>query len=126
MSNDVFIEVDVKALRRALREAEKDVKEIRAANKSAGEVIEQDSRSHTVPKLTRKLMRSIRNAPTTKLARVRAGGARAPYAGVVHYGDPNRGHEANEFFHESASRKWQKVRAAYVKYVEEIGKKISS
>ena len=62
-------------------------------------------RAANPPVLSGRLSGTIRAGRGKTKAVVRAGGARAPYAGVVHYGWPARNIAPNQFLTEALSRR---------------------
>jgi len=126
------IKVDgAKELRRSIKKMEsKDLKDnLKAANKEAAEVVSERAKTSTVPVDSGNLRKAIRALGSQSKGQVKVGGARGntrDYAGVVHYGDRNRGIEPQPFLHEAASDKWEEVRAAYEKAMNDIAGKLSS
>lgn len=96
--------VRVEGLRTTLRAMQKagaaaeDMKELMH---SIGTLVVQAA---TPPVLTGRLSTTLRAGRGKTKAVVRAGGARAPYAGVVHYGWPARNIPANPFLTEALQR----------------------
>lgn len=101
-------------LRRTMRKAGMDVKELTAINKRAAAVVAGASKGLAPigKPSTRKgrgrrkapgsLQRSIRAGATTKAGVIRAGGARVPYANVQHWGWPKRNIKATHFVSDAA------------------------
>lgn len=69
-------------------------------------------RSATPPVLTGALSLTLRAGRGKTKAVVRAGGARAPYAGVIHYGWPARNIPANPFLTTALQRQRPAILAA--------------
>lgn len=101
-------------LRRSMRKAGMDVKELTAINKRAAMVVTAAAKARAPigkpgarrgrgrPKAPGSLQRSIRPGATTKAGVIRAGGARVPYANVQHWGWPSRGIRPKFFVSEAA------------------------
>jgi len=103
--------------------------ELKKANKEAAELVADRAKSATVPVDSGNLKKAIRALGSKTKGQVKAGGARGgtrDYAGIVHYGDPNRGLEPQPFLHEAASDKWKEVREAYESAMNKIARKLSS
>lgn len=84
------VRVSVKGLSRTLRAlsaAGADAQDMKDLMHEIGMTV---VRSATPPRRTGTLANTLRAGKGKTKAVVRAGGARAPYAGVVHYGDPAR------------------------------------
>lgn len=79
----------VRALRSALRKAGQSLDDLRTVNASAARVVETAARGQ-VPVRSGRLKGSLRSSGTKTAGIVRAGGARVPYAGVIHWGWPRR------------------------------------
>lgn len=86
---------------RAMEAAGADSEEMKSLMHSLGMVV---VRSANPPALTGTLAATLRAGRGKTKAVVRAGGARAPYAGVVHYGWPARNIPDNEFLTEALNR----------------------
>lgn len=79
-------------LRRALRRAAVDLKDLTAANRRAAQIVTRRARQ-TAPigkDENGHIRETIRAGATQRLGLIRAGNAALPYAGVVHYGDRKR------------------------------------
>lgn len=81
---------------RALAQAGAESESMRDLMHSLGMVVVQAARPRT-PVLDGRLQGTIRAGRGKTKAVVRAGGARAPYAGVIHYGWPARNIKASAF-----------------------------
>jgi hypothetical protein len=86
---------------RALSKAGADAQDMKDLMHSIGNLV---VRAAKVPVLTGRLSGTVRAGRGKTKAVVRAGGARTPYAGVVHYGWPARNIEPNEFLVEALNR----------------------
>jgi hypothetical protein len=80
--------VQVKGLNQVVRSLERfgvEVSDLKSAFRKIGNLVVDDARPRTNP-LTGRLAGSIRASNSKNKSLVRAGGARIPYAGVIHYG----------------------------------------
>lgn len=103
-----------KELRRSMRAAGMDLKDLTAINRRAASIVATAARARApIGKPSRRsgrgrrkapgsLQRSIRPGATTKAAVIRAGGARVPYANVQHWGWPRRNIAPTYFVSEAA------------------------
>lgn len=95
------VRVKVVGLRKTVRALEKagaDTQDMRDLMHSIGNIVVKGANP---PQLTGKLGNTIRAGRGKTKAVVRAGGARAPYAGVIEYGWPARNIEATHYLTES-------------------------
>lgn len=74
-------------LRAACKRADVDLDDLREAHAAAARIVEGAARGR-VPTRSGTLAASLRSSGTKTAAIVRAGGARVPYAGVIHWGWP--------------------------------------
>lgn len=98
--------VQVKGLREVVRSLEKfgvEAADLKAAFKKVGNVVVNDAQQNA-PTLTGRLSGSIKASNTKNKSIVRAGGARIPYAGVIHYGGYH-GIEAHPFLTDAVQNK---------------------
>ena len=117
-----------KELRKAIRKAESSdlKKKLRGAYKSSAGVVSTRAKQLT-PVQSGDLRNSIRPLGTQTRAQIAAGkGKTRDYAGVIHYGDPHRGIEAQEFIHEAMSDEWRQVTDFFVNAMNEISKELST
>lgn len=98
MSGAFQVEGDER-LRATLQEAGDQLGDLSAAAKRAGDVVVSAARSRA-PSRSGRLASSLFPVVTADGVRV---GARAPYAGVVHWGWPARGIRANPFLSDAAT-----------------------
>lgn len=83
--------VRIDGLRETVRSLERfgvEAADLKSAFKGIGNMVVQEAVSMT-PVLTGRLAASIRASNTKNKSEVRAGSARIPYAGVIHYGGYN-------------------------------------
>lgn len=76
-------------LRSTLRRAGGDLQDLRAANRTAVEIVRPVAAA-LAPKRTGKLTATLRTGATVKAGILRAGRKSVPYAGPVHWGWPSR------------------------------------
>ncbi len=88
-------------LRRSLRRAGLDMTELRAVNQRVGAVVVNRA-TRTAPERTGLLASTIRAGAAQTNAAIRAGRARVPYAGPIHWGWPARGIAAQPWLSEAA------------------------
>lgn len=96
---------------RSLQNAGVEVNDLKGASKKAGNVVVDESKT-LVPELTGRLMNSIRASNTKNQSIVRAGGAKVPYAGVIHWGGYHN-IEPHPFLTEALNNKNQEVLTVY-------------
>ncbi|MBD8466791.1 hypothetical protein IFU30_10980 [Plantibacter sp. CFBP 8798] len=84
---------------------------------SIGNIVVQAA---NVPSLTNRLAGTVRAGRGKTKAVVRAGGARAPYAGVVHYGWPARNISPQPFLSQALQSERSDIFAALEQGIEEI------
>jgi hypothetical protein len=118
-------------LSRALKAADPALlKELKAENKRLAGMVADTAQSH-VPVRSGRLRASIRAGSTQKSGTVKAGGARVPYAGPIHFGwfvrkDPARGGpiKPNPFLYRALDERRDEVFAAYTEAVKRIAAKV--
>ena len=119
-----------KELRRALKNADKELKQdLKAANKAAAQTVADAAKSRHVPVDSGNLKAAISALGSATKGTVKAGkksNGTQDYAGVIHYGDPNRGRAPQPFLHDAMSDEWDVVYAAYEKALKKITDKLSS
>jgi hypothetical protein len=115
--------VNVKGLNRVLRNLEKsgaDATDMKDLMHEIGMIV---VRAAQPPTRTGRLAGTIRAGRGKTKAVVRAGGARAPYAGVTHYGNPYRNTSAEPFLVTALRRERGAVLDALAKGIEDILRK---
>lgn len=114
-------------LRRALRLAgvKLDQDALKKAHLEAAEIVARQAR-YEVPVDTGKLAGTIRAAGTKTKGVVRAGFARVPYAGPIHFGWPARNIAPQPFLYEAADQRVAEVVVVYGARVREIAAEITS
>lgn len=93
--------------------------DFRAANLEAAQTVAGDATSR-VPVLTGRLQASIRASATPKAGVVRAGFARLPYAGVIHFGWPRHNIAPNPFLYDALDARSAEVFEVFRKRLETI------
>lgn len=102
VSRSAGIEVEGAArLRRTLRRAGDDLQDLRAAHAAAANIAASASAA-LAPKRTGTLADTVRGSGTKTAGVLRAGFAKVPYAGPIHWGWPARHITANPFLSDGA------------------------
>lgn len=117
------VRLRVSGLRRTVRDLERagaDTQDMRQLIHSVGMVV---VRAASAPVRSGKLDATIRAGRGKTKAVVRAGGARAPYAGVIHYGWPARGIQAQPFLLDALQAQRAAVLQTIDQGIEEILRK---
>jgi len=114
----------IRELQRELRKLEdKDLKNaLKDANRQAAQVV-SDEAQNTVPRLTGHLARSIRAGGGNREAVVRAGGARVPYAGPIHFGWRARNITPQPFMYQAQDKRRAEVIRTYEQAMDSLAKK---
>ena len=94
---------------RKLSAAGADAEDMRTLMHSLGQIVIDGA---NIPIRTGRLDTNVRSGRGKTKAVVRAGGARVPYAGVIHYGDPARGIRAQPFLTDALQARHAQVFAA--------------
>lgn len=107
-------------LRRTLAKAGIDLAELKATNAKVAGIVATRGRGMAPVGPTGRLAGSVRPSGTKTQAVVRAGFARIPYAGPIHWGWPKRNIEAQPFLSEAATATeatWQDV---YMTFIDNV------
>lgn len=104
-------------LRASMKRAGEDLGELKNAHR---EVASQVARATQPPRLTGRLAGNVRPGASATAAMVRAGGARVPYAGPIHWGWPARGIAAQPFIVDAAQRTETEWTATYQADVDRL------
>jgi hypothetical protein len=96
--------------------------DMKNAHREAAEVVAQKA-VQLVPRRSGNLAATIRSAGTQKSGRVRAGFARVPYAGPIHFGWPQRGISPQPFLYNALDARRGEVLATYERNLEQIKRK---
>ena len=108
----------VRELNRKLTAAGKDTTQMSALMHRLGNIVIANAR---VPRLSGDLAGTLRAGKGKTKAVVRAGYARrGAHAGVVHYGDPHRGHRAQPFLTDALKRSQSRVIAELTTGIDQI------
>ena len=89
-------------LRRTLKAAGDDLSDLTKVNATISRYVAACGAAAMAPRRTGRLAGSLRGSQAKASATVRAGGARIPYAGVIHYGWPRRHIRAQPFLVDAA------------------------
>lgn len=92
---------------------------LKDANKEAAEAVAKTARGE-VPVVSGKLRDSIRAAGTLRAGIVRAGKAKVPYAGPIHFGWPSRHIIPNPFLYDALDKRKSDVIEIFVDRVEKV------
>lgn len=111
-------------LRRSLKQVEDGLKELKAIHKAAADVVVDRAREIVPVGTTGALAQSIRPAGTASAAIVRAGGAKVPYANVIHWGWPRHNIVGQPFLTSAAADTESTWVALYEKRVDELLSKV--
>jgi hypothetical protein len=117
------VRLRVSGLRTTVRDLERagaDTQDMRQLIHTVGMIV---VRAATAPVRSGKLEGTIRAGRGKTKAVVRAGGARAPYAGVIHYGWPARGIQAQPFLVDALQAQRNNVLQALETGIDEILRK---
>lgn len=127
MKDGVFIQgnarVQVKGLSRTLRSMERagaDAEDMKTLMHSLGVLV---ARAADIPDRTGRLSTTVRAGKGKTKAVVRAGGSRAPYAPIVHYGWPARGIPPNPYLVNALRSQRERIFRELDRGIEDILKK---
>lgn len=101
MATPAFQVEGAAALRRSLKKAGVDVQDLKDVNRQVADIVHAAAATKA-PVRTGRLKGTERAAGTQAAAIVRAGGARTPYAGPIHWGWPARHITAQPWIQEAA------------------------
>jgi hypothetical protein len=93
--------------------------DMKATHKEAADAV-LDKALSLVPVRSGNLKSTLRSSATQMSGRVRAGFARVPYAGPIHFGWPARGIQANPFLYDSLDWRRYEVLEIYDRNIERI------
>ena len=115
------IEVEgLKELSRDLKKLDKELlKELKAVNKDAAEVVATEARV-LVPVRSGRLKSSIKASGTQAAGLVRAGKAGVPYTKVIHFGWARHNIKPQPFLYEALDKRKSEVYERYEKQVNEL------
>jgi hypothetical protein len=112
-----------RTLRRTLKAAGIGVQDLKAAHAKVAEQVEVVA-TYTAPWRTGRLAGSLRSSGTKTAANVRAGGARIPYAGPIHWGWPRRNIKPQPFISKAAEETRTSWEGTYLAALDAIIRKI--
>lgn len=98
--------------------------ELKGANKDLASSVEGTARG-LVPTRSGQLSSSLRSSGTARSGIVRAGRARVPYAGPIHFGWASRNIAPNPFLWTALDRRRSEVEARYLAELERVSGKVS-
>lgn len=102
MAAGPVVRVDgARELRRTLKAAGDDLTDLKAVNATIARYVALRAAAMS-PRRSGRLAGSVRGNQAKTMAAVRAGGARVPYAGVIHWGWPRHHIAANPFLVDAA------------------------
>jgi hypothetical protein len=118
MAADVGFKVEgLNKLLRALEKLDDAAKDqFKEAGLKAGKFVANRAKGEA-PVITGRLRDTVRPVATRRGAKIRAGGARVPYAGPIHFGWPKRNITPNQFLYRAVDKS---VNEAVEMYLEEI------
>ncbi len=128
MGEFVGVEVDgVRQLRRiAIKVAGPDAKKaLRTGHKETAGLVAPTAKRNA-PKRTGNLANNVRPLGTVTKAQVAVGGSKAPYAGPIHGGWPERNIEPNPFITDAVSEEWTEIYAAFEDLYYGIAKQLET
>lgn len=113
----------LRELNRAFRQVGSDaVGELKDVHLEAAKDVEQAARM-LVPRRTGRLESTLRSSGTMRGARVRAGFARVPYAGPIHFGWPARNIRPQPFLYDAIDKRRREVLEIYQRNIEALIRK---
>ena len=107
---------------RSLKKYEGAIDDLKNANANIGAKVSSTARA-TAPTLTGALASSIRPNRASRKVQIKAGGARVPYAGVIEYGWPARGIEAQPFLRRAAWENKDYTKEQYTQNLMDLSRK---
>lgn len=113
-----------KELRKQLKAAGDDLKDLKDTHKKIAQIVEFDA-LQLAPVVTGGLVGSIRASGTQTSAIVRAGRKSAPYAGPIHWGWPARNITAQPFLVDAQEAKYEDWMGEYTELVDRALNKVA-
>jgi len=98
--------------------------ELKGANKDLASAVEAAARG-LVPNRSGALSSSLRSSGTARTGVVRAGKARVPYAGPIHFGWARRNIKPNPFLWNALDSRRDEVEARYLAELERVSSEVS-
>lgn len=110
----------LREVQRDLRKLGDDTKtELKSTHLAAAEIVVMGAKRY-VPYRTGRLAESIRALATNTSGRVRAGSAKVPYAGPIHFGWPARRIAPQPFIYDALDVRREEIRQLYDKRIDEL------
>jgi hypothetical protein len=109
-------------LRKALRSVDGGTADLKAVHAEAAQIVERRA-AQIVPKRSGDLGGTVRSSGTTTAGVVRAGFARVPYAGPIHFGWARRNISPQPFLYDALDKRRAEVIEAYETQVAGLIKK---
>lgn len=97
--------------------------ELKSANRSIAESVVPVAKGKA-PVRSGRLAASVRAGATAKTGVVRAGSARVPYVGVIHFGSPKRGIAPRPFLYDALDDRRAEIIAEYERRVAKLVERI--
>ncbi|WP_395153723.1 HK97 gp10 family phage protein [Ilumatobacter sp.] len=117
------IEVEgARQLKRALRQIEGGTSDLKEIHAKAAKIVE-DAAVPLVPRRTGRLAASVRSSGIASGGVVRAGFAKVPYAGPIHFGWPKRNISPQPFLYDALDQRRGEVIGVYEDNVKKLIKK---
>lgn len=114
------VEVEgLRNLRRTIKAAGMSLDDLKAAHKQVADTVVHRA-AERAPRKTGKLAGTLRGSGTAGAAIVRAGGARTPYAGPIHWGWPRRHIKAQPFIYNAAGELHDPIARMYLAALQDI------
>lgn len=113
----------VRELARSLRQFEGGVADLRDANEKVGKIVAEDAKRR-VPRRSGKLAGTIRATRAPHRVKIGAGGARAVYGPVIHWGWPARHIRRSAFLTEAAAATRPQWIDAYTADIDRLTRKV--
>lgn len=92
---------------------------LKEANAALSDEIAADAR-HGAPRQSGRLAGTVRSSGTARTGIVRAGGARVPWTGPVHFGWAARNIEPNKFLYRAFDAREDEITQRYLEALEQI------
>lgn len=114
---------EIEGLNKLLRSLEKldeaAKKDFKEAGLKVGKIVVEQAREE-VPVVSGALRATIRPAATRRGAKIRAGSARVPYAGPIHFGWKSRNIRPNQFLYRAVDKNVDRVVEIYLDEITTI------
>jgi hypothetical protein len=116
----VLVVDGARQLRATMKRAGLSLDDLKAAHLAVAQLVDRAAKPHAPVGETGRLVGSERAAGTQSAAIVRAGSARVPYAGPIHWGWPNRHIVAQPWLYEAAADTEAAWLAMYLRAIEAV------